>query len=52
MTRPGNTKQVNISLKKDLYEKVQECAEKEHRSISNYIATVLADHIESKDKPA
>lgn len=54
MTRPGNTRQVNISLRNDLYEKVKKHAEKENRSISNFIATVLEkhlDHIEEKENP-
>lgn len=49
MARPGNTKQVNISLKNDLYEKVQAEAEKEIRSVSNFIAVVLEKYFAEKD---
>jgi len=39
--RPGKTKQINISIPEDLVAKIQKAAQKENRSLSNYIATLL-----------
>ena len=46
--RPGNTKQFQISVPQWLYVKLKNLAQKENRSLSNYIATALIKFIEEK----
>lgn len=37
-----------ISFRPDVAEKIEEAAKKENRSVSNYVASVLMKHMESK----
>jgi predicted DNA-binding protein len=49
MAREGNTIQINISIPKPLNAKLRELAEKENRSLSNYIANLLMQVIEEPE---
>ena len=45
MTRTGKTEQVNISMPKELVAKLKAGAEKDKRSLSNFIALLLSEAV-------
>jgi len=45
MTRPGNTKQINISMPVDLIDQCKELAEAQGRSMSNFLAYLIKNAI-------
>ncbi len=49
--RPGKTKQLQVSVPTWLYEKLKELAEKENRSLSNFVSTILIKYIKANEKP-
>jgi len=57
MTRPGKTKQLNISIPNEVDAVLDEVARKEHRSKSNLITHIILKyledtyHIELPEKP-
>lgn len=49
MTRKGNTVQINISVDRDLDEKIREAAVRERRSLSNWCAVALEKAVREAD---
>lgn len=46
MTRPGKTKQLNISIPNEVDAMLDEIARKEHRSKSNLITHIILKYLE------
>jgi len=48
MTRPGNTAQLNVTVPKDLIVELKQEAEKENRSLSNFVASLLIEAMKNR----
>jgi hypothetical protein len=50
MARPGKTKQLQISVPEWVYDTLKEWSERENRSLSNFVATILIQYIKANEK--
>jgi len=50
MTRTGTTIQINVSIPKELNERLRKEAKKEKRSLSNFIALLLDEGMKNKGR--
>lgn len=52
LTISKNNDIISVVVPREIKQKIKELAEKENRSIANYVATILKEHIEKIEKPS